>query len=557
MENSKSVISRDIDSPRPNIVLIMADQLAASFIGCYGSGVDSTPCLDELAGNGTLFSRCYATTPVCAPNRACLLTGRSPEIHGIITNNYVLQSDNPTYANVLKYHGYKCGGFGKFHQTPMSFGTPLKLDYLGFDEVAVVEDPVWSVYIDWVKENHPDCLEAALAITNSHGGVVKPNYEYEKRQGASDEDFKLKEAGFEKYMKPRMGESEWDRMYVSPLDAKADDCVFITDTGIDYMKRQHDADQPFLCHLSYIGPHDPYAAPEPYASMFSPDDMPAPIPASWTGEPGPETFYHVLDSYLNFRKIYNDEKAIAKLRAMYHGSIRMIDDQIRRVVDFLKKENLWDNTVVIFTTDHGDSMGDQGLIAKGTHHYDTCIRTPLIIGGGFAGNNGVTGRLTTTTDFFCTMCEIAGVSGDMMPPVEGASFAGLINSRFKTGFHQSVNVTISNAATVISDDGWRLTVYAGAKTRQMFNLADDPKEQHNLYYDPEYDDMKIKLMEMLINNKTRNAMMLTQYRNMPLSGGKKFNANVNNEELPVYCHSDAPWLGEGSEKFLWKSYTKL
>lgn len=116
-----------------NIVFIVADQLGAGVLNCYGGGVASTPTLDALDQEGMRFDRCYATHPVCAPNRATFLTGRSLQIHGIISNNFALQTDTPTYAHLLKQHGYRTGGFGKFHQSPMSLPVPDSLAYLGVD----------------------------------------------------------------------------------------------------------------------------------------------------------------------------------------------------------------------------------------------------------------------------------------------------------------------------------------------------------------------------------------------------------------------------------------
>jgi len=109
---------------QPNIVFIMADQLAAAFVGCYGSGVDSTPTLDRLASEGVRFTRAYAHSPICAPNRATIMTGRSNEIHGIVVNNLQLGTENPTYPMVLQRRGYRTGGFGKFHLTSMQLPLP-------------------------------------------------------------------------------------------------------------------------------------------------------------------------------------------------------------------------------------------------------------------------------------------------------------------------------------------------------------------------------------------------------------------------------------------------
>lgn len=537
----------------PNIVFIMADQLAASFVGCYGSGVNSTPNLDGLAKDGILFSRNYAATPVCAPNRACILTGRSPEIHGVVKNNHVLQSDNPTFLNVLKHKGYSCGGFGKFHQTPMPFAPPLDLGYLGFDETVVSEDPVWGEYIDWVKSEHPESLEKALSVTNCHSGTVRPDYNTEMKQGASEEDWQIKKENFEKYLGKRISESSWERMYVSPLDKDADDSSFITENGLDFMRKHKDRKSPFFCQFSYVGPHDPYDPPEAYASMFDPEDMKEPIPPGWKNEPGTEFLDNIRDNYLNFRRICDNKEEILKLRAYYHGAIRMIDDCIGDIIYFLKNEGLWENSIVIFTTDHGDSMGDQGLIAKGIHHYDTCIRTPLIISGGAAKERGYTDRLTVSTDIFRTVCEIAGVCGEEMPPTEGKSFAGEILDGHETHYHEAVISTIDGASTIISDDGFRLTIYYGREYGQLFDLKNDPTEQNNLYKNSAYEKKKIELLELFIKLKAKNTMLTGQYRNMPVLNGEKFCPNNLNEKLPLYCKPKAPWLEDTNNKNLWKS----
>ncbi|MCL5270546.1 MAG: sulfatase-like hydrolase/transferase, partial [bacterium] len=146
---------------RPNIIL--ADQLAASFVGCYGSGVNSTPTLDRLAAEGVRFDRAYAHVPVCAPNRATILTGRSQEIHGVVTNNLNLVHDGPTYADVLQREGYRTGSFGKFHLSPMMYPLPRNFNFLGFDESVPSEDPRLGPWIDWIEREHPEAYEQALA----------------------------------------------------------------------------------------------------------------------------------------------------------------------------------------------------------------------------------------------------------------------------------------------------------------------------------------------------------------------------------------------------------
>ncbi len=256
--------------PQPNIVFIMADQLAAAMLHCYGGTVDSTPTLDRLAADGVRFDRCYATHPVCAPNRATILTGRSSCIHGIITNNYTLLPDNTTYAQVLQALGYRTGGFGKFHQTPMHTPVPESLTYLGFGESTVTEDPKWP-WLDWVAREHPEHYEAALAMCWDW-----PNHPSDPRIGDRAEARR-------KHLQSLVDAEPWPLMHASPLPPEVHDTTYITELGLDFMQRHlaEHGDQPFFCHISYVDPHDPYDPPEPYASMFDPDAMPEPLPAEW------------------------------------------------------------------------------------------------------------------------------------------------------------------------------------------------------------------------------------------------------------------------------------
>ena len=521
----------------PNIVFIMADQLGARALGCYGSGVDSTPNLDALSREGVRFDRYYASAPVCAPNRATILTGRSQEIHGIVSNNYALQSDNPTYAHVLRRHGYRTGAFGKMHQTPMCWPVPTDMTFLGFDEAVVSEDPKWGPWVDWVKQNHPEHYAAALAMTNGHSGRQGPYPRGDHLQGATEEQTAIKEEAYPRAMRPRIEASEWSRMYPSPLPPEVHDTTFITECGLDYIRRAAQNETPFFCHISYVDPHDPYDPPEPYASMFDPDDMPDPLPAEWE-EQGPALLRANQTSYLRFDTIAHDPAAMRKLRALYHGSLKFMDDQIGRVISNLKTSGLWDNTIVVFSTDHGEMLGDHGLIAKGLPHYDLGVRCPLLVAGGPI-ENGDGSRLSCSLDLFPTFCEWAGVPTEDLPPLEGKSFAGFCGPWDGKEPWNEVAVSISTIDTIISADGWRLTQY-GPGHGQLFNLNEDPDERHNLHGVPEHLPKKAELLERLVALRAR-PRAVPQYRNLGVMNGRKFDTGRRMEPYPLYDAPPSPW----------------
>ena len=492
-----------------NIVFIMADQLGAASLQAYGSEVDSTPTLARLADAGVRFDRCYATCPVCAPNRATILTGRSPTVHGLIRNNYALRSDMPTYAHVLRAHGYRTGGFGKFHQSPMPLPPPTDLTALGFDESADSEDVKWGPWLDWIEREHPEHFETALGLCWSPG----------QRVPASQRRHLVRWEEARRRILDIRAASEWSSMYASPLPAELHDTTFITNRGLDFMTRHRRdyPDRPFFCHISYVDPHDPYDPPAPYDRLFDPADMPAPLPAEWR-EQGP----HCLEACgadLNFADIADKPDVVRRLRALYHGSLKYMDDQIARIADFLTEQDLWADTILVFTTDHGEMLGDHGLITKGCKHYDAGIRCPLIVhGGGLAP--AVDDRLTCSLDFFPTFADWAGIELSELPPLEGRSFAACDEPRESDEWPE-VAVAFGEAESIITADRWRLTRFVESGEAQMFDLRSDPHEQRNLADDPAHAARRTELLERLLCAATR-PHRVPHYRNMSSIDGRRW-----------------------------------
>ncbi len=485
---------------QPNIVFIQADQLAARQMHCYGGAVDSSPTLDRLAAAGMRFDRCYTTYPVCLPNRASTLTGRSPGVHGLIGGNAVLYDHSPCYAQVLKRVGYRSGGFGKFHREGTSSPHPRHLDDLGFDEDCIVEDDKRGPYLDWIRDEHPDYYEMALGRLGKWKGHL------------TEEQQALREKARAEVFRPLTGKTQYNHMFPSPFPAEIHDSTWITDHGLDFMQRHLDEhpDTPFLCQISYVDPHDPYDPPKPYDTMFDADDMPEPLPAEFL-EQGPA----VMNDYnsLNGKVIREQNPAIFKqAAALYHGSIRFMDDQIARIIKFLEDRNLVDNTVVVFTTDHGDLMGDHGLMAKFVH-YDGSVRCPLLVWG--AGvQPGTSAALTCALDFFPTFCDFAGLDADALPPLEGKSFAPLCRGEEQTDPWREIAITTKNIQSVITDDGWRLTRWLEDDAGQMFDLRENLDEQQNLYADPGYAYKRQELLERLISVGFR-PVHIPRYCNLP------------------------------------------
>lgn len=500
----------------PNLLFIMADQLGASFLGCYGSGVPSTPTLDALAARGMRFDRAYAASPVCGPNRACILTGRTPVCHGVTMNNLEFAGDMPTYPQVLSRAGYRVGGFGKFHHSDMGQPLPRDFAHLGFHESIPSEDPKTGAWLEWVEKVAPEHYEKALAMSWP--------------MPYTERDRPAWKAAYDKHLEPRRKESPWHLMYPSPLPNEFHQTAYITDCSLDFLERHHreHPGQPFVCFTSFVDPHDPYDPPAPYDTLFRPEDMPEPIPAAWEEKGNP--VLKASQQFNGWDEVCHDLATIQKLRALFHGSLRFIDDQVARLLAWLRERGLEENTIVVFTTDHGEMLGDHALITKGVKFFDTGIRVPLLVAGPGV-KAGKCDDLVSSLDLFPTFCDWAGAT--IRPPLEGLSFAPLCAGSAQPEPWPEVTVetphymkqlpgtkTEASARAIVTRDGWRFTLFDEDGLGEMYNLREDPREQRNLFDEPAWVEKKLHLYERLTRAYLRSAQV-QQWRNLPKRNGRR------------------------------------
>lgn len=489
----------------PNILFVTADQWGARDLACYGNALVQTPNLDALAQRGRRYERCYATCPMCAPNRATWLTGRSPVVHGVVTNNYCLQSDPPTFPRLLQRAGYYTGIVGKLHQTPMQWPHPFSFSYLGFDEAVISEDPKWGPWLRWVEATSPEHFDDALAMCWDFG-VAQPQDAEERSRY-----LRLRKA----FRQHRETESSWPTMGASSLPEHCHDSHFISEKSIEFLERSAKArnGQPFFLHVSYVDPHDPYDPPEPWASRWKFRVVPEPIPAGWENDSIAEL--RLAQAFNGFDRIAHDPEAIRQLRRLYYASVEFLDDEIGRLLQGLESLGLSENTIVVFSTDHGEMLGDHALITKGLSHYDRGIRVPLIVAGPGI-QTGVDKRLACTLDFFPSFCDWARIAEEERPPLEGYSFA-----QAHAGGHTALSVAYGLVRSVITEDAWRYTQYLDSGRQQLFCLADDVEERVDLAADPKQAGRLRALQRMQMHLETRPGR-IPQYRNMPVSEGRRW-----------------------------------
>jgi arylsulfatase A-like enzyme len=365
-----------------NILFITADQWRGDCLSALGHPVVKTPHLDALAAEGVMFTRHFANAAPCGPSRASLHTGLYLQNHRSAMNGTPLDRRHTNWALEAAKAGYD----------PVLFGYTDTSQ----DPRAVAEDDPWlRTYEGPLPGIRLVCQMDALALPwtaalRAEGFEVPDDtrYAYSKRlPGPEYED---------------------GAPHPRPLDypAEVDDTAFLVGRAIDYMR---DAQGPFIAHLSILRPHPPFVAPEPYNALYDPAALPGFVRKQSAEEEGRQ---HPWLAYQLGRKAFRapaDEKKLRRLKAVYFGLMTRVDDEIGRLMGFLKESGLWNNTLIIFTSDHGEEIGDHWLLGKGGY-FDGSYRIPLIIRDprpGAARGERVA-AFTENVDIMPTMLEAIG-----------------------------------------------------------------------------------------------------------------------------------------------------
>lgn len=419
-------------SSQPNIVFIMADQLAAPALSMYGNKVVKTPNLQKMADNGVVFENCYCNFPLCAPSRASLMTGQLPSRIGAYDNATELPAAIPTFTHHLRKMGYQTAISGKMH-----FVGPDQLH--GFEERLTTEiypsDFTWTP--DW-KTN--------ISFQDMHS---------------------VKEAGTcERSMQ---------------LDYDEEVAYNAVQKIYDYAR---DPDKkPFFLTASFTHPHDPYLTTPEYWDRYQHEeiDLPA-VPKI------PDDKVDALSRRLNYhfgvtRDPVTDEQ-VRNARHAYYGSISYIDDKIGQLLSTLEKTGLADNTIVVFTTDHGDMLGERGMWYKKAF-FDWSAKVPLIIYGPqkFAARR--VNANASLVDLFPTFIDLAGGDmADVVSPIDGKSLSDLIHGNDEcvgndTVYSEMLAEGVQTPCYMIRR-GRHKFIYSKGDPPMLFDMVDDPMELNDL-----------------------------------------------------------------------------
>ncbi len=470
------------ENKKPNILLITTDQQRFDTFGRFAPPFMRTPHLNWLARDGVVFTNAYADCPVCVPGRMSLLTGQSVFTHGMATNHRTglyIQEEN-TLPTLMREAGYQTYAIGKMHFDPQHIRH-------GFDETITLDD-----YHRWVK-GHLDPLQA-------------------RRTG--------------------LGENElYATMNTLPENLTL--TAWIAEKAAEFLKFRRDPSKPWFLWVSFSKPHPPLDPPEPYYSMYRNCNIPEPWMAEWAEGPDENKTEAVRKKQQGACIDQMSPELIREARAAYYGLITQIDYSIGRVIGAIQdqgtheKYKINDDTLMIYTSDHGEYLGDHHMVAKGefmegSAHVPFIMRLPKTWKDREFGieNDSV----VTLHDILPTIVNTAG--GDVPDTVEGKDLIAMVKGEQKErdfliagqGFNCNVPDRISWAGII--GGNWKyIWNYTDGK-EQLFDMENDPRELQNKAYISEYSEKKEQLKAELEKRLQEKAPRF-------LSGGKLFNREDN------------------------------
>lgn len=487
---------------KPNIVLITTDQQRFDTLSCNGSSFLHTPNLDRLAESGARFTRAYCTNPVCTPSRVSIMTGKYPSAHGSYNIGTVAEDTGQFLSSRLAAAGYRTHHIGKAHFYPSDreskerfpvSGSGQAKDFAGFETAEFLTGyNDWGVtmhYREWLKEKGIDSTDYPVHILTS-------------RDAYANGDWELPEA---------VHNSAWivDRTR-----------KFLKSCGQIREEEEGMAEQrPFFLNIGFQDPHHPHLLPIDFDGRIPLEDVSMPhgtydsrvrhldllakgkiVESHYAGR------YQIAGNQnTRWDEYFADEEKTRTLRRQYYSMIRLLDRRIGEILDAISEKGLTDNTIVVFTTDHGDMLGDHGLGQKGPMSYEEVVHVPLIISWPGMIEPQAAQGVTSLADLYPTLLSFAGIAPDGADlDLDGIAMNDMLFSRNREHRDHAVIQFKEEADAVryqcIVTKEWKLTEYIGEDYGELYHLSADPGEDVNLYFDEKYDGVKYRLLRLLVSD---------------------------------------------------------
>lgn len=473
-----------------NVIVFFADQMRADALGCLGNRYVQTPHIDWIGRTGTILSRHITPNQICSPSRGSFFSGLYPRHHRMYRNGVPLPEDLDLITHRLTKAGYKTHGVGKFHfqpilapanrQMPESLAFWRQSDapqwrgpFYGFDTVDTVIGEANEVihgghYAAWLKSQHPDVVEL---------------YRPESAIEPSPQDL-------------------WE-VWKSGVPRELHYCNWIAQRAAEFVGDAAKAEEPFFLFVSFPDPHHPFSPPSPYCYRHNPRSMPKPhlVPGELDRMPSYiREEAHPDEQGFMIRTDMISQETMGLAIAHTFGLVEMIDDAVGIVLSALQRAGALDDSLIIFTGDHGEFLGDHGLLRKGPPPYTQLLRVPFVVRGPGIATGRSIDRLSSHIDVLPTLLDYLDLPG---AACDGRSLlAELRGSRQEAeeaGFaeyHPRAVSELYNRSILTKD--WRLTLYPHRSDwGELFDLKADPGEHHNLFGERSTDSIVQELAKRL------------------------------------------------------------
>ena len=482
---------------RPNILLITSDQQHWSTLGCQNPAIE-TPNLDRLAAEGTLFERAYCPNPTCTPTRASIITGKYPSQRGAWSLGTKLAESEHTVGEDFTAAGYRTSLVGKAHFQPLKETD----EYRSLESYPVLQDLDF-----WRHFNGPFYGFERVRLARNHADESHVGQHYA---------LWMEERGLDNwrdYFKPPTGNNasqlhRWEIPEEYHYDA------WIAEETCGQLADYANNGENFFVWASFFDPHPPYLVPQPWDQLYDPAEIAVPGITPGEHELNPPHFAMTQEASPDFSAWresgfgihgYNshlhDRDEMAQNIAVYYAMVSLMDKYIGRILDQLQSAGLAENTLVVFTTDHGHLFGQHGMIAKGGFHYEDLVRLPYIVrspGRVPAGKRST--ALQSLVDLPVTFLQWAGIEvpramvGVDQSPVWRGELAAARDHCLIENHHEPTTIHIK---TYI-EDRYKLTVYFQRDYGELFDLQEDPGEKNNMWDCPEHQNLKAELTRKLL-----------------------------------------------------------
>ncbi|UVY84105.1 sulfatase-like hydrolase/transferase [Brachybacterium sp. NBEC-018] len=455
---------------RPNVLLISTDQQRFDMVGAAGNPAVSTPHLDRLAAQGALFENCYVQNPVCSPSRASLMTSSYVSAHGLYENGVDIAPGTRLVSAELAEAGYDCGLVGKLHLHSCFHGRTEPRVVDGFRVFRWAHDPYpgssENAYHRWLRAAHPDLYAHAL--------------------------------------------EDNDRFDALPTEAHYSH--WIAEETISFLRTDRRSDEPFLFVANFFDPHHGFGAPEEYLRRYDDVELPPVNTRDGELESKPEiqrwTSLHGGGGMPSFADL--DEAGLDEVRRAYYAMVTLVDDEVGRILAALEEEGLAECTIVVFTSDHGELLGDHQMLRKGPFLYDCSVKVPLIVRWPGVVPAGLRrSELVQWVDLAPTFLEAAGVErprsyqGESLVPLlrgeEGAWRDWALSQYRSSGDPANPSAHL----TMLRRGSWKLIAHHAAegreRTGELYDLEADPGELVNLWASAAHREVRLELAETMLD----------------------------------------------------------